>query len=99
MSKKFIPLFGAEEYHCLYWLEKQEQTTSRGATINFSQEEIAAEYGSSPATVNKWLQALQSVGCVEQKKKGSYRVTQTGNAVIAKMEEIEKLVGGKKNAY
>ena len=81
------------------WLKSQEHTTSRGTMINFSQEEIAVEYGSSPATVNKWLQALQAVGCVEQKKKGSYRVTQTGNAVIAKMEEIEKLVGGKKNAY
>lgn len=92
-------MFGSKEYRFLNWLKGQEQTTSRGATINFSQEEIAAEYGSSPATVNKWLQALQSVGCVEQKKKGSYRVTQTGNAVIAKMEEIEKLVGGKKNAY
>ena len=92
-------MFGSKEYRFLNWLKGQEQTTSRGATINFSQEEIAVEYGRSPATVNKWLQALQSVGCVEQKKKGSYRVTQTGNAVIAKMEEIEKLVGGKKNAY
>ena len=99
MSNKSIQLFGSKKYRFLNWLKGQEQTTSRGATINFSQEEIAAEYGSSPATVNKWLQALQSVGCVEQKKKGSYRVTQTGNAVIAKMEEIEKLVGGKKNAY
>ena len=99
MSNKSIQMFGSKEYRFLNWLKGQEQATSRGATINFSQEEIAAEYGSSPATVNKWLQALQSVGCVEQKKKGSYRVTQTGNAVIAKMEEIEKLVGGKKNAY
>ncbi len=99
MSKKFIQLFASKEYHFLNWLKEQEQKTSRGATINFSQEEIAAEYGSSPATVNKWLQALQSVGCVEQKKKGSYRVTKIGNAVIAKMEEIEKLVGEKKNAY
>ena len=99
MSNKSIQLFGSKEYRFLNWLKGQEQTTSRGATINFSQEEIAAEYGSSPATVNKWLHALQSVGCVEQKKKGSYRVTKTGNAVIAKMKEIEKLVGGKKNAY
>lgn len=99
MSNKSIQMFGSKEYRFLNWLKGQEQTTSRGATINFSQEEIAVEYGSSPATVNKWLQALQSVGCVEQKKKGRYRVTQTGNAVIAKMEEIEKLVGGKKNAY
>ncbi len=99
MADKSIQLFGSKEYHFLNWLKSQEQTTSRGATINFSQEEIAAEYGSSPATVNKWLQSLQSVGCVEQKKKGSYCVTKTGGAVIAKMQEIEKLVGGKKNGH
>lgn len=91
---KSIQLFGSKEYRFLNWLKSQEQTTSRGATINFSQEEIAAEYGSSPATVNKWLQALQSVGCVEQKKKGSYRVTQTGNAVIAEMKKIERIIAG-----
>ena len=99
MTEKSTQLFGSKEYHFLNWLKSQEQTTSRGATINFSQEEIAAEYGSSPATVNKWLQSLQSVGCVEQKKKGSYCVTNTGSAVIAKMQEIERLVGGKKNGH
>ena len=94
MSNKSIQLFGSKEYRFLNWLKGQEQATSRGATINFSQEEIAAEYGSSPATVNKWLQSLQAVGCVEQKKKGSYRVTKTGYAVIAQMGKIEKLIGG-----
>lgn len=98
MAANLIQLFGSKEYHFLNWLKSQEQTTSCGPTINFSQEEIAVEYGSSPATVNKWLQALQSVGCVEQKKKGSYRVTKIGNAVIAQMKEIEELVGGKLNA-
>lgn len=91
---KSIQLFGSKEYRFLSWLKCQEQATSRGATINYSQEELAIEFGSSPATVNKWLQALQSVGCVEQKKKGSYRVTKTGNAVIAQMDKIEKLIGG-----
>lgn len=97
MTDKSILLFASKEYHFLSWLKSQEQTTSRGAIINFSQEELAAEYGSSPATVNKWLQSLQAVNCVEQKKKGSYRVTKTGNAVIAQMEKIEKLVGGNRN--
>ncbi len=97
--EKSILLFGSKEYHFLNWLKSQEQATSRGAIINYSQEELAVEFGSSPATVNKWLQALQSAGCVEQKKKGSYCVTETGSAVIAKMQEIEKLVGGKKNAH
>lgn len=94
MADKSIQLFGSKEYHFLNWLKSQEQTTSCGATINFSQEEIAVEYGSSPATVNKWLQALQSVGCVEQKKKGSYRVTEIGNAVIAKMKQVERIITG-----
>ena len=92
MQKK---LFGSKEYYFLYWLKSQEHITRLGTTINFSQEEIAAEYGSSPATVNKWLQALQLARCVEQKKKGSYRITKIGYAVITKMEEIEKLIGGK----
>lgn len=94
MSNKSIQLFGSKEYRFLNWLKGQEQMTSRGATINFSQEEIAAEYGSSPATVNKWLQALQAVGCVEQKKKGSYHITKTGNAVIAEMKKIERIITG-----
>ena len=98
MADKSIQLFGSKEYRFLNWLKSREQTTSRGAIINFSQEEIATEYGSSPATVNKWLQSLQSVGCIEQKKKGSYRVTKTGNAVIAKMNELENIIGGNKNA-
>lgn len=94
MADKSIQLFGSKEYHFLNWLKSQEQTTSRGAIINYSQEELAVEFGSSPATVNKWLQALQSVGCVEQKKKGSYRVTKTGNAVIAEMKKIERIIAG-----
>lgn len=94
MADKSTQMFGSKEYHFLNWLKSQEQTTSRGATINFSQEEIAAEYGSSPATVNKWLQSLQSVGCVEKKKKGSYRITKTGNAVIAEMKKIERIIAG-----
>ena len=95
MGDRSVQLFSSKEYRFLNWLKSKEQKTTRGLIINFSQEEIATEYGSSPATVNKWLQALQSVSCVEQKKKGSYRITKTGYAVIAKMEEIEKLVGGK----
>lgn len=97
MTPKSIQLFASKEYLFLSWLKSREQTTSLGAVINFSQEEIAVEYGSSPATVNKWLQALQSVNCVEQKKKGSYRITKTGNAVIAQMGRIEKLIGGTRN--
>ncbi len=94
MTNNSIKLFGSKEYRFLNWLKSQEQSTTRGSVINLSQEEIAVEYGSSPATINKWLKALQSVNCVEQKKKGSYRITITGNAVIAQMRKIEKLIGG-----
>ena len=45
MSDKSIQLFGSKEYYFLNWLKSQEQTTSCGAIINFSQEEIAIEYG------------------------------------------------------
>lgn len=88
VADKRIQLFGSKEYHFLSWLKSQERETSRGAAVNFSQEEIAAEYGSSPATINKWLRELQSVGCVEQQKKGSYHITETGNAVIHKMKKL-----------
>lgn len=90
--------FCSKECRFLFWLSEQSRKTSKGKVINFSQEEIAEEYGSSIATVNKWLQALQSAGCVEQKKKGSYCVTQTGYRVLAQMEKINKLVGGKQYA-
>lgn len=89
-----MQLFGSKEYYFLYWLKSQERITSRGAIINYSQEELAVEYGISPATANKWLQSLQAVGCVSQKKKGTYCVTKTGNAVIAKMNKIELLIAG-----
>lgn len=94
MSGKPRQLFGSKEYYFLNWLKSREQTTSHGAIINLSQEEIAVEYGSSPSTVNKWLHALQSANCVEQKKKGSYRITKTGYAVIAEMEIIEQIIEG-----
>lgn len=94
MVEQSKQLFGSKEYYFLNWLKSREQMTSHGYVINFSQEEIAIEYGSSPATVNKWLQALQGVNCVEQKKKGSYHITQIGNAVILQMREIERIVAG-----
>lgn len=94
MRDQSIQLFGSKEYRFLSWLKTKEQPTTRGPIINFSQEEIADEYGSSPATVNKWLQSLQEAACVEQKKKGSYRITETGNAVIAEMEKIERIIAG-----
>lgn len=94
MGDKFIQMFASKEFCFLNWLKSKEQTTTHGLIINFSQEEIAAEYGSSPATVNKWLQALETVACVEQKKKGSYCITKKGNAVIVEMKKIERIIVG-----
>jgi len=94
MSVNLLELFVSKEYRFLCWLKSKEQRTSHGTVINFSQEEIAVEYGSSPATINKWLRALQAVGCVEQRKKGSYCVTQTGNNIITQMQEIEQIIRG-----
>ena len=41
VADKRIQLFGSKEYHFLSWLKSQERETSRGAAVNFSQEEIA----------------------------------------------------------
>jgi len=94
LTNNSISVFCSKECSFLFWLSEHSQKTSKGAVINFSQEDIAAEYGSSPATVNKWLQALQSTGCVEQKKKGSYCVTKTGYRVLAQMKRIERIIMG-----
>ncbi len=85
-------LFGSKEYHFLHWLSEKERELGRGEAISSSQERLALECGSSPTTVNKWLQALNRAGCVEQRKKGSYQITDTGRQVIAKMHELESLV-------
>lgn len=98
MTNNSIMLFCSKECRFLFWLSEHSQNTSQGAVANFSQEELALEYGSSPATINKWIQSLQQAGCVEQKKKGSYRVTKVGYQVLTQMEKIEKIIGGKNNA-
>ena len=50
VADKRIQLFGSKEYHFLSWLKSQERETSRGAAVNFSQEEIAAERRSQVGT-------------------------------------------------
>ncbi len=92
-------LFASKEYHLLYWMAQHQTDTVMGPMVKFSQIELAAECGSSPATINKWLAALRKAKCVENRKRGNYFVTDIGYKVIAKMEEIEILVRGNKNAY
>lgn len=99
MTDKSICLFASKEYYLLHWMAQHETDTSAGLMVKFSQMELAVECKSSPATVNKWLTALRKAKCVEIVKRGNYRVTSTGHDVIAKMQEIEKLVGGKKNGH
>lgn len=99
MNDNSICLLASKEYHLLYWMAQHETDTSAGPIVKFSQTELAEECESSPATINKWIATLRQTKCIESKKRGNYRVTDTGHAVIAKMKEIEKLVGGKNNGY
>ena len=64
----------------------------------FSQNDLVKELQCSPVTMNKLMKALCQSGCLEKyKKRGNYRVTDTGKAVIARMNEIELLIGGNIN--
>ena len=99
MADSLIQLFCSKEYHFLSWLKSQEQKMWDGKIINLSQEELALEYGSSPATVNKWLKSLCIAKCIEQKKKGSYRITKKGNKIIDHIGKIEKFYGGNENGH
>ena len=94
MKDSLICLFASKEYHLLYWMAQHEIDTSDGPMVKFSQAELAKECDCSPATINKLLAALRKVNCVENKKRGNYCVTKTGQKVIAKMKEIEALIGG-----
>lgn len=90
-------IFASNEYALLLWLSEHQTDMRSKSVVKFSQSDIAGELQCSPTTVNKWMKSLCDSGCLEQQKKGNYRVTNTGQKVIAKMTEIDKLVGGKKN--
>ena len=94
MKDNSICLFSSKEYHLLYWMAQHEIDTTDGPMVKFSQTELAKECDCSPATINKLLAALRKVNCVENKKRGNYCVTKTRQKVIAKMKEIEALIGG-----
>lgn len=91
-------LFASNEYALLAWLSEHQTETCDGPAVLFSQNALVREHQCSPVTINKWMKALCKSGCLEQfKKRGNYRITETGQAVIAKMKEIDQLVGGNKN--
>lgn len=99
MGDSLIRAFASEEYLLLRWLAAHPTTTSRISVVKFSQSEIAQELGCSPTTINKRMQILQQHNCIKPyKKRGNYLITETGQQVIAKMDEIESIIGGHKNA-
>ncbi len=91
-------LFASNEYALLAWLSEHQTETCDGLVVMFSQNDLVKEHQCSPVTMNKWMKSLCKSGCLEPyKKRGNYRVTETGQAVIARMHEIDQLIGGKKN--
>ena len=99
MSDKLISPLASKEYHLLFWMYQHQTETTNGPMLKFSQADLAIEYNTAPATINKWLNTLRKVQCVESPKRGNYRITDTGYMVIAKMGEIEYLIGGKNNGH
>ena len=87
--------FASKEYHFLCWLTEHQTMVAGKQVIKFSQKELAVECGNCETTVNRWLATLRHAGCIASMKKGTYSVTSRGHEVIAKMNEIEKVLGGK----
>ena len=91
-------IFASKEYALLAWLSEHQTETREGPVVMFSQNDLVREHQCSPVTINKWMKALCKAGCLEPyKKRGAYRVTETGRAVIARMHEIDQLIGGTEN--
>lgn len=90
--------FASKEYRFLCWLMEHQTTVAGQKVVKFSQKELAVECGSCETTINRWLATLRHVGCIASMKKGNYYITSRGREVIAKMNEVEKVLGGKRNA-
>lgn len=99
MDKKMENVFASEEYLLLRWLAEHPTPTSNASVVKFSQNEIAQELGCSPTTINKRMRLLQKYNCIKPyRKRGNYLITETGQQVIARMDEIEAIIGGYRNA-
>ena len=91
-------LFASNEYALLEWLSEHQTETCDGPVVMFSQNDLVKEHQCSPVTMNKWMKALCKSGCLESyKKRGNYRVTETGHAIVKKMREIDQILGGNRN--
>lgn len=90
--------FVSKEYGFLCWLMEHQTMAVGQKIVKFSQKELAIECGNCETTINRWLATLRRAGCISSIKKGNYCITNRGYEVIAKMEEVEKILGGKHNA-
>ena len=98
MDNNLIKVFASEEYLLLRWLSQHQTQTNTISVVKFSQAELSKECNCSPTTINKRIQLLQKCNCIKPyRKKGNYLITETGQQVIAKMDEIESIIGGRKN--
>ena len=95
MDNNLIKVFASEEYLLLRWLSQHQTQTNTISVVKFSQAELSKECNCSPTTINKRMQLLQKCNCIKPyRKKGNYLITETGQQIIAKMDEIEKLITG-----
>ena len=98
MDNNLIKVFASEEYLLLRWLSQHQTQTNTISVVKFSQAELSKECNCSPTTINKRMQLLQKCNCIKPyRKKGNYLITETGQQIIAKMDEIESIIGGRKN--
>jgi len=95
LDNNLIKVFASEEYLLLRWLSQHQTQTSTVSVVKFSQTELAKECSCSPTTINKRMQLLQKCNCIKPyRKKGNYLITETGQQIIAMMQEIEKIIEG-----
>lgn len=92
MKNSVEDIFITDESLLLMWLSEHQLRTRDGPVIKYSQNELATELQRSPASVNKWMQALCKSGCVQSKKKGCYFITSKGEKVVAEMIKIETIL-------
>lgn len=96
MDNNLIKVFASDEYLLLRWLSQHQTQTNTISVVKFSQTELAKECHCSPTTINKRMQLLQKCNCIKPyRKKGNYLITETGQQIIAKMDEIETIIGGR----
>lgn len=93
MTNEVIDTFATKEYRFLCWLDERQMNSAEGPVVKLSQNTLAQEYGSSPATVNNWIKSLRRSRCIETyKQKCGYIVTPIGKRAIEKMHELKDVI-------